>query len=113
MIRQREFLIRHRRHFALLAVVGALSFAVAAEHSGFNHTDDPGHEPGAVVISMCLAVLTATLAAPAIAGAWLSAGRATRPVRDLGSASLVWRIEPRPEPPRPRAGPELLQNFRR
>ena len=111
MIRQREFIVRNRRSFALLAVFGALSFAVAAEHSGLSHSEDPAHDPGTIVISMCLAVLTVGAAVCAAAAAALGAPLA-RPARDLGSPSLVAAIEPPVEPPRTRAGPAFLQSFR-
>ena len=111
MIRQREFIVRNRRRFALLAVFGALAFGVAAEHSGLGHSEDPAHDQGTVVVSMCLAVLAAGAAVCAVAAAALGATLAS-PVRDLGSPSLIAALEPPVEPPRARAGPLFLQSFR-
>ena len=113
MIRQRQFLIRHRHRIALLAVFGALSFAVAAEHSGLGHTEDAGEHMGTVVVSMCLAVLTVASTFGASVAAWLRRALLARPVRVLGSPSLVVGLEPPARPPRERAGPHLLQVCRR
>jgi len=112
MIRQRQFLIRHRHRIALLAVFGVLSFAVAAEHSGLGHTEDAGEHMGTAIVSMCLAVLTvASTVAPFVAARLRRA--LTWPVRVLGSPSLVVGLKPPERPPRERAGPQLLQVFRR
>jgi hypothetical protein len=112
MIRQRQLLTCHRHSIALLAVFGVLSFAVAAEHSGLGHTEDAGEHMGTVVVSMCLAVLTVASTVAAFVAAQLRRAL-TRPVRVLGSPSLVVGLKPPARPPRERAGPQLLQVFRR
>lgn len=111
MIRQREFLARHRRRFALLAVFGVLAFAVVTEHSGLAGDEFAADDSGAAGVSMCLAVLTAGGAAIA-AVAFALGAPAPRPVRELGSTPLISAIQPNPAPPRVRAGPALLQSFR-
>ena len=112
MIRQREILIRHRHRIALLAVFGVLSIAVAAEHSGLAHAEDAGDHIGTAVVSMCLAVLTVASTVGALVAARLRRAL-TRPVRGLGSPSLVVGLKPPARPPPERAGPQLLQVFRR
>lgn len=112
MIRQRQFLIRHRHRIALLAVFGVLGFAVAAEHSGLGHEEDGSKHMGTMLVSMCLAVLTVVPTAGAFVAARLRRAL-MRPARDLGSPSLVAGLKPAAQPPRERAGPQLLQVFRR
>ena len=112
MIRQRQFLIRRRSHLALLAVFGALTLAVAAEHSGAFHVDESGHG-GLPVVSMCLAVMTVvSTTAPFLAG-FLRAAHRVRPVRVLAPVASLEGGEPLLRPPRERAGPRLLQVVRR
>jgi hypothetical protein len=67
---------------------------------------------GKVLVSMCLAVLTVASAVSAFVAARLRRAL-TRPVRDLGSPPLVVGLRPPARPPRERAGPQLLQVFRR
>ena len=112
MIRQRQFLISNRHRIAVLAVFGVLSFAVAAEHSGLGHTEDAGEHMGAAVVSMCLAVLTVASTVSAFVAARFRRVL-TRPVRVLGSPSLVVGLKPPARLPRERAGPQVLQVVRR
>jgi hypothetical protein len=112
MIRQRQFLTRHRHRIALLAVFGVLSFAVAAEHSGLGHTEDAAEHIGTAVVSMCLAVLTVASTVAAFVAARLRRA-VTRPVRVLGLPSLVMGLKPPTRPPRERAGPLLFRVLRR
>lgn len=111
MIRQREFLGRNRRHVALVAVLAALSFAVALEHSGFEHPEMGDAETGPIV-SMCLAIV-------AVGGALV--GALTR-FRFIATPRAPLVIAPGPtvrlaaairEAPPPRAGPSELQVFLR
>lgn len=112
MIRQRDFLTRNRHRIALLAVLGAISFAVVAEHGGLGHGAPMDDGMGGVV-SMCLAIVTGTaLVAGGVALFALARRFAVAP-SELGSRSVVLALPAAPAPQPARAGPALLQVFRR
>jgi hypothetical protein len=111
VIRQREFLGRHKHQLALVADLGVLALALVLEHSGLGHGEMADTDMGEA-ISMCLAIVEA--------GAVL-----------IGASALL-RTRPRFAPaahrmfvgpvvavraagvriPSARAGPSLLQVFR-
>jgi hypothetical protein len=113
VIRQRDFLARNRHRIALLAVLGTISLAVVAEHSGLGHGELMDDGMGDVV-SMCLAIVDAGVALLFGGVALFALPRrfAVAP-RELGSRSVVLPVAPVALPPRVRAGPPLLQVFRR
>jgi hypothetical protein len=112
VIRQRDFLTRNRHRIALLAVLGAISVAVVAEHSGLGH-GAPMDDGMADVVSMCLAIAAGTaLLAASVASLAVTRRFAVAP-RELGSRSVVLPFTPAPMPQPARAGPPLLQVFRR
>lgn len=113
VIRQRDFLARHRHRIALIAILGALSFAIAAEHGGLGH-GGPIDDGMGEAISMCLAIVDVGFGVAL--GALALGGRARRRYsvpRDLGTGSVTLPVAPATMPPRARAGPSLLQIFRR
>jgi hypothetical protein len=113
VIRQRDFLARHRHRIALVAVLGALSFAIAAEHSGLGH-GGAAHDGMGEAISLCLAIVGGGIALGLGAAALASFTRRRGSIpRELGSGSVALPMAPATMPPRSRAGPSLLQVFRR
>lgn len=112
MIRQRNFLKHNRHRIALLTVLGAISFAVVAEHSGIGH-GAPMDDGMGEVVSMCLAIVAGTAVLAGCGLLFASVRRFVIAPRELGSRSLVPAFPPAPLPPGVRAGPPLLQVFRR
>ena len=112
MIRQREFVIRNRRRLALLATLGVLALAVVLEHSGLGHGEIAEADMGQG-ISMCLAIVEAG-AVLIGALALVTIRQRFTPVRlDLfAGPSPAMRAANTPIPPS-RAGPSVLQVFRR
>jgi hypothetical protein len=111
VIRQREFIARSRHRLVLLAVLGAISFALATEHSGLGH-GSPIEEGMADAVSMCLATFVAGASVLLGASALLLPRRFPLAAREVGSESGVL-VPSSPPLSRPaRAGPSLLQVFR-
>lgn len=111
MIRRREFLHRNRRRIALLAVLGALALAVVLEHSGVEHSQMGSGEIGPVV-SMCLAI---AVVGSGMVGALAVARvrRVERPPLTIDAGPVLLLAAPTREAAPPRAGPSVLQVFRR
>ncbi|MGH2963336.1 MAG: hypothetical protein ACRDVF_17575 [Microbacterium sp.] len=109
MIGVRCFLKRQRYRIVIAAVLGALSVAVALEHSGIDH------ENVAEAVSMCgLAVLEGAaglLAAAILTG--IAAGRRFPWTLRLTCPSVVAVTTPTTTASLPRPGPLLLQVLRR
>lgn len=112
MIRQRDFLERNRHRIALLAVLGAISFAVVAEHSGLGH-GGPMDDGMGEVVSMCLAIVDAVAAVGLGVALVALARRFALALRELGPRPATFLLAPAPLLPSVRAGPPLLQVFRR
>lgn len=112
MIRQRDFLTRSRHRIALLAVLGAISFAVVAEHGGLGH-GAPMDDGMGEVVSLCLAIVAGTAFLAGGVALIVLARRFAVPPRELGSRSVVLPAPPAPVLEPARAGPPLLQVFRR
>jgi hypothetical protein len=112
VIRQRDFLARNRHRIVLLVVLGAISFAVVAEHSGLGHGASMDDGMGEVV-SMCLAIVAGTALLVGGIALFALARRFAVAPRELGSRSVVLPLAPAPVPQAARAGPPLLQVFRR
>lgn len=110
VIRQRQFLRRNRHRLALLAVLGGLAFALAAEHSGLQgaHADDGMTD----AVSMCLAVLGVGVAAIG-AAALVRAPTRRRAPRDLAPTTVAACAIPPTAAPHVRGSPPLLQVFLR
>jgi hypothetical protein len=113
MISLREFLVRNRSRMALVAIIGALAFLVAFEHSGLGH-DQPHGDGMGDLAAMCLAIAE-------VAAVALLAGSA---VPGLARDRHAWPAASVPDPttvsartelcgPSARAGPPLLCVFRR
>lgn len=112
MIRQRDFVTHNRHRIALLAVLAAISLALVGEHSGFGPDESMDDGMGDVA-SMCLAIVAGTaLLAGSVARFTLTRPIAVAP-RELGSRSAVLPFPPASLLRSARAGPALLQVFRR
>lgn len=112
MIRLRDLITGHRHRLVLLSLIAALAVAVASEHAGIGH-EEMADEPIADATAMCLAVL-AGAALPLAGAALLEAGRrvALVPVAELTPVAESWNVPVAATMPA-RAGPSLLQVFRR
>ena len=114
MIRQRDFLVRHRHRLALLAVLGVIALAVTVEHAGVGYAGMTDMDEGAGdAVAMCLAVVATSVAALAAAGAARAVGsnRALFAFVAVATAHMAPRRTITAVPAR--AGPQELQVFRR
>lgn len=112
MIRQREFLGHNKRRLALLGTLAVLALALVLEHSGLGHGEMAEADMGEA-ISMCLAIVEV--------GAVMLGSLAllrTRPrfdalPRDFFAGALFALPATGAMAPPSRAGPSVLQVFRR
>ena len=112
MIRQRDFLVRHRHRLALLAVLGVIALAVTVEHAGVGYAGMTDMDEGAGdAVAMCLAVVATSVAALAAAGAAGAVGSNSAPFAFVATAHMAPRRTITAVPAR--AGPQELQVFRR
>lgn len=103
----RRLLQRHRRHWAVLVALVAVTCAVAAHHALPTMADDGHHMDGTAqqAMEMCLAALTAVGATIAV----VAIGLVLLPRRRLAVLTAVAGLPtPRVAWPRARAGPALL-----
>lgn len=112
MIRQREFLSQHKQRLALLATLGVLALALVLEHSGLGHGEMAGADAGQA-ISMCLAIVEAGAVLVGAAALLRIRPRLGGVPRDLLAGPVVVLAPTGAKVPSARAGPSLLQVFRR
>jgi hypothetical protein len=114
VIRQREFLNRHKRRLALLATLGVLAVALVIEHSGLGHGEMADTDMGQA-ISMCLAIVEAGAVLVGAIALFKIRPRFSPAPRGLlaGPVLSVAGTGPRMPSASARAGPSVLQVFRR